>query len=177
MDVIVHQAPGETGGAVLPAGGRDQSQIGAPVRVLEEQGLPAIAALKHVMGDIGEYPARRPWHRALQKRDSPSFSSTGAEINKKAEPLLFFNKNGRWTAVRGKEGLSLFFDAGALPKSGALVGSGRCREVAIVGLKLDFPWQGRGNVRPLSRLFPDGPAAPSSLRSSERFVLFWLLGS
>ena len=54
VDVIVHQSPAEAAGGGGGAGGGKQLEIGGAVLVREENRQSAVAALGHVMRDVGD---------------------------------------------------------------------------------------------------------------------------
>lgn len=62
MNVIGHQAPGQTMYLALTAGCRHQLDICGIILVPEEYRLPLVAPLGHVMRNPGNHNARQPYH-------------------------------------------------------------------------------------------------------------------
>ena len=65
VNVVGHQAPGQATNTLAPARFRDQVAVGRIILAREEDFLAAIAALRDVMGDIGNDDARKAGHASL----------------------------------------------------------------------------------------------------------------
>jgi hypothetical protein len=84
VDMVVHQAPGETSRLVPRAGRTEQLQIGPAIVIVEEQRLLAVAALDDMVRDLGNDQPGRSRHRAppCSNGDSPQCARRAGKATK-----------------------------------------------------------------------------------------------
>lgn len=82
VDMIVHQAPGEAARALSRASGGEQREIFATVVIGKEDGQAAIAALRDVVGDVGDDDAGESCHGGERDgtRGESQFSIVSPEL-------------------------------------------------------------------------------------------------
>ena len=80
MDVMVHEAVGPDLEPVTRCLYTQEGQIALPVFISEAHGLAAIAALRHVVGDIWNGQTRSTSHGRILCPASPSFNQPGNGI-------------------------------------------------------------------------------------------------